>query len=80
LTAAQLLSEGVATQQQPSSFAAGFDWAAEQLRQAGFEQLAAEVSARACAYGVVKTHVVSSTWTGLHNRDCALAQTVLSLA
>lgn len=46
MTAAQLLSEGVATQQQPSSFAAGFDWAAEQLRQAGFEQLAAEVSAR----------------------------------
>lgn len=42
LTAAQLLSEGVSGQQ-GSSFAAGFDWAAEQLRQAGYEQLAAEV-------------------------------------
>lgn len=42
LTAAQLLSEG-ATGQQAGGFAAGFDWAAEQLRQAGYEQLAAEV-------------------------------------
>lgn len=42
LTAAQLLSEGIAGQQ-TSGFAAGFDWAAEQLRQAGFEQLEAEV-------------------------------------
>jgi hypothetical protein len=43
LTAAQLLSEG-GSEQQPGGFAAGFDWAAEQLRQAGYEQLAAEVS------------------------------------
>lgn len=42
LTAAQLLSEGISGQQS-SGFAAGFDWAAEQLRQAGFEQLEAEV-------------------------------------
>jgi hypothetical protein len=52
LTAAQLLSEGVSGQQ-GSGFAAGFDWAAEQLRQAGYEQLAAEVSSysnRACPY------------------------------
>lgn len=41
LTAAQLLSEGMASS--PKGFAVGFDWAAEQLRQAGFEQLAAEV-------------------------------------
>jgi hypothetical protein len=59
LTAAQLLSEGVATQQQPSSFAAGFDWAAEQLRQAGFEQLAAEVSCHSPAHDVLPCLVSS---------------------
>lgn len=40
LTAAQLLSEGLAER---GGFASGFDWAAEQLRQAGYDKLAAEV-------------------------------------
>lgn len=39
LTAAQLISERI----DRSSVTAGFDWCAEQLRQAGFVKLAAEV-------------------------------------
>ena len=40
LTGAQLLSEGLADR---GGFASGFDWAAEQLRQAGLHRVAAEV-------------------------------------
>uniref|UniRef100_A0A383VFE7 Uncharacterized protein n=1 Tax=Tetradesmus obliquus TaxID=3088 RepID=A0A383VFE7_TETOB len=40
LTAAQLLAEGLADK---GGFAAGFDWAEEQLRQAGLGKIAAEV-------------------------------------
>lgn len=40
LTGAQLLSEGLADR---GGFATGFDWAAEQLRQAGLHKVAAEV-------------------------------------
>jgi hypothetical protein len=44
LTAAQLLAEGLSDK---GGFAAGFDWAEDQLRQAGLGKIAAEV--RACA-------------------------------
>jgi hypothetical protein len=41
LTGAQLLAEGLSDK---GGFAAGFDWAEEQLRQAGLGKIAAEVS------------------------------------
>lgn len=40
LTGAQLLAEGLSDR---GGFATGFDWAAEQLRQAGLHKVAAEV-------------------------------------
>jgi hypothetical protein len=61
LTGAQLLAEGLSDK---GGFAAGFDWAEEQLRQAGLGKIAAEVRG---LYHQSKTVTVCASMDGQLN-------------
>lgn len=63
LTGAQLLAEGLKDR---GGFAVGYDWAAEQLRQAGLHRIAAEVSFIWIPSINIDSHHLMLTTTMLH--------------
>eukprot|EP00879_Flechtneria_rotunda_P032495 GHRR01035711.1.p1 GENE.GHRR01035711.1~~GHRR01035711.1.p1 ORF type:complete len:475 (+),score=194.93 GHRR01035711.1:1885-3309(+) len=71
LTGVQLLAEGLSDR---SDFAAGFDWAAEQLRQVGLAKLAAEVVLAKAARHLAKKEVeaAAAIYKTFELRDPAL--------
>ncbi|KAF8060003.1 Ift88 [Scenedesmus sp. PABB004] len=71
LTGAQLLAEGLSDR---GGFVAGFDWAAEQLRQAGLGKLAAEVTLAKASRHLVARQVdaAADVYRGFERRGPAL--------